>query len=170
MRFPIWTLLVDILVTIVFFVALVYLAMWIHRYRFARRSGPVAAVITEFLTKLDLNSKSDGDAEVFRRGLNDFESLSRNDQACFHSQMDSLLEAFDAVLHLRDEGVLPDSELNAATGVLVSILSSPGAQRWWESYKHLVPPVLVVYLEQAMGRADGSIEPASEKYPWLRAN
>ena len=74
MSFPVWTLLTDILVTIAFTLGLFYLAIRVHRYRFARRPQPVAAVVAEFLTKLDLTAKSDEDAEIFRKGLNDFES------------------------------------------------------------------------------------------------
>ena len=170
MSFPVWTLLTDILVTIAFTLGLFYLAIRVHRYRFARRPQPVAAAVAEFLTKLDLTAKSDEDAEIFRKGLNDFESLSRTDQACFHSQMDSLLEAFDSMLHLHGEGTLPESELDAATGLLTSILASPGAKKWWESFKHVVPPLSVVYLEKTIADANGSIEAASEKYPWLSAN
>ena len=151
-------------------VTLVYLALQVHQNTRVLRSQGLQSAIEKYLCNIDNVTKSPAEAEIFRRGLNDFESLPPGEQGSFHSQMHSLLHGFNNVWNLHKAGLLPDFELVAMRGLFVSHLICPGAQSWWNSFKDVPPPHLVEYLDDAIGEADGQIEPATERFPWLRSN
>jgi hypothetical protein len=108
-------------------------------------------------------------ASVFRRGLNDFDSLSEEEQGCFHSIMHSLLSGISNVWTMHRGGLLPEYELVAMTGVYTAMLISPGGGRWWDIYKDVPPSHLADYLDEAIRTSKGTITPANEKFPWLGA-
>ena len=121
-----------------------------------------------FLGTLDDATKTPVDADIFRRGLNDFDDLIPSEQGVFHSRMHSLLHGFHGVWQMYKAGTLPEYELIAMRTIYVEFLTCPGGGKWWAAFKHIPPPHLVEYLDEEIEKAVGNLAPANEAYPWLR--
>lgn len=165
-----WGAVADIVASIGVIITLVYLAIQIHQNTRQIKSQGLQAAIAHFLRNFDETTKTGVDADIFRKGLNDFENLTAGDQGCFHSKMHSLLHGFNNVWNLYKAGLLPEYELIAMRGLFLSMLTSPGGQKWWQVFKHVPPPQLVDYIDQSVREADGKVLSAIDQFPWLRSD
>ncbi len=160
----------ELIAAIAVIVSLLYLAIQVSQNTQALKRQGQKSARERFLTDLDKTTKTQVDAEVFRNGLNDFDSLSPADQGCFHSKMHPLIHGFHHAWDMHRAGLVPDIELEAMRDVLISYLITPGAQQWWAMHKSVAPPDIVKYLDEAAENARDSIAPAIERFSWLRSN
>ncbi len=149
-------------------VSFFYLAFQVHQNTRVLRNQGLQTAIERFLVNIDRLTQTESEADIFRRGLNDFDGLSPGEQGCFHSKMHSLLHGFNSIWNLHKAGLLPDFELVAMRGLYVSFLMCPGGQKWWESFKGVPPPHLIAHLDNAMRDSGDKIVPATRRFPWLR--
>jgi hypothetical protein len=149
-------------------VSLLYLAVQVNQNTQTLRRQGLQSARERFLGNLDRATATSEDAEIFRKGLNDFDRLSPADQGCFHAKMHTLIHGFNHALDLHGAGLLADDELAAMRDITVSYLSAPGAQQWWAVFKTVPPPGFVEYLDQAVVSAAGKTKPANERFSWLR--
>ncbi len=150
-------------------VSLIYLAIQVRHNSRQTGSQALQVAIHTYLNNYDHATSTSENVEVLRRGLNDFASLSSNEQGCLHSLLHPLNHGFNSVLTMHRAGLLPKDELVAIRGTYIAFLITPGGRIWWESFKHVPPPSFVAYIDEAMREADGSIEKATEQLPWLKA-
>lgn len=160
----------ELIAAIAVIVSLLYLAIQVSQNTQALKRQGQKSAKERFLTDLDQTTKTQADAEVFRNGLNDFDSLSPADQGCFHSKMHPLIHGFHHAWDMHRGGLVPDIELEAMRDVMISYLITPGAQQWWAMHKSVAPPDIVKYLDEAAENARDSIAPATERFSWLRSN
>ena len=160
----------EAIAAIAVIVSLLYLAIQVNQNTRALKSSGLQSARERFLMDLDQATGTQVDAEIFRRGLNDFDSLSPADQGSFHSKMHSITHAFHHAWDLHKDGLLPDQELDAMRDITVSYLITPGAQQWWVVHKTVPPPDIVDYLDSASANAADRIAPATDRFPWLRRN
>ena len=158
----------ETIAAIAVIVSLLYLAVQVNQNTRALKSRGLKSARERFLMDLDRATRTQVDAEIFRKGLNDFDNLSPADQGCFHSKMHALTHAFHHAWDLNKDGLLPDHELDAMRDITISYLITPGAQQWWAIHKTVPPPDIVNYLDNASANANGMIAPATDRFPWLR--
>jgi hypothetical protein len=151
-------------------VTLFYLSTQIRQSRRQEEIQSFQAAIERFLKNLDQATGTTQDADIFRRGLNEYESLSPGEQGVFHSKMHSLLHGLHTVWKLFKSGTLPEYELVAMRSAFIELLLTPGGQQWWSAFKHIPPPHYVVYLDEELRKAEGNIAPANLAYHWLRSD
>ena len=165
-----WSAIAEIIAAVGLIVSLLYVAIEVHQNTKQEKTKALQVALKEFLDSYEAATSSVTKARIFRMGLNNFDSLSSDEMGCFHATLHSLLTGFNNVWNLHKSGLLPEHELVAMRGVYVSLLSSPGGAKWWELFKHVPPPHLIEYLDEAVRRADGQISPATETFPWLQAD
>jgi hypothetical protein len=149
---------------------LFYLAIQVRQNTRQEQLDSFQTAKLTFLGTLDDATTTAVDAEIFRKGLNHFDDLIPSEQGVFHSRMHSLLHGFHGVWQMYKAGTLPEYELVAMRTIYVEFLICPGGRKWWEAFKHIPPPHLVEYLDDEIEKAAGRLTPASEAYPWLRAD
>lgn len=149
-------------------VSLLYLAIQVNQNTRALKNQGLQSARERFLLDIDQATGTQIDAEIFRNGLNDFNSLTPAEQGCFHSKMHTITHAFHHAWDLNKDMLLPDHELEAMRNLTVSYLIAPGAQQWWAVHKSVPPLEIVNYLDNASENAEGKIAPATERFPWLR--
>jgi hypothetical protein len=93
-----WGVVAEIIASKGVLVTLVYLAIQIHQSIRQIKSRGLQAAIENFLHNFDKTTETGVGAEIFRKGLNDFDSLTASDQGCFHTKMHSLLHGFNIPL------------------------------------------------------------------------
>jgi hypothetical protein len=124
---------------------------------------------------LDTNWYYHRDPEAFsviRRGTQNFDSLSPQEQAHFHS----ILVDLSFYLHIAQQqhraGLIEKSAPDVNQWFFLSILSTPGGQQWWELAKRTkpMPQSDIDALQSALDSAKpGDIPPITDLQPWLAA-
>ena len=170
MVFSDWSVIAELVSALGIIITLIYLAIQVHQNTRQEEFQGLQAAILRFLNNVDGITKTEEDAEVFRRGLNHFSDLPAATQGSFHSKMHSLLHGFHSIWILYKSGILPEYELVAMRQIYVELLMSPGGRQWWETFKHIPPPHLVAYLDEEIQKSEGTIVPANLAYPWLRGD
>ena len=147
---------------------LFYLALQVRQSTRQDQAHGLQTAIKGYLDSFEAATSTTENADIFRRGLNDFDALLPEEQGSFHSTMHSLTTGFNNAWSLHKAGLLPDYELIAMRGLFVSILISPGGAQWWSLFKKVPPTYLTTYLDDSIRDANGTIQPANESFPWLR--
>ena len=160
----------ETIATIAVIVSLIYLAVQVSQNTEALKRQGLHSSRDRYLNHLDRMTETQVDADIFRRGLNNFEKMSPAEQGCFHSKMHPLIHGFHHGWDLHRAGLLPDQELTAMRNHTVSFLMTKGAQQWWAMHKTVPPPEIVAYLDEAVAKAEGTIAPATERFSWLRSD
>lgn len=106
--------------------------------------------------------------QVLQRGFDDFHSLSRVEQAIFHQQVAALINHWHLAADLSERGLLSEAIYGAATQVVLSVCSTPGAEYFLRSAPEAFPrgPQLVHMLDS--GRA--KLPPFNVMAPWWSAS
>jgi hypothetical protein len=162
-----WATLAEVVSAIGVIVTLVYLAIQVHQNTRQMKTQGLQLALRQFLVAFENITASTDVADLMRRGLNDFDALSRREQGVFHSKMHSMLVGFNAVWNLYKDGLVPKYELDAMRGSFLSLLGSAGGLSWWRAFKHVPPPVLTEYLDGFLAGATVA-NAATSQFPWLR--
>jgi hypothetical protein len=164
-----WAALGDVIGGLGVIASLVFLAIQVRQNTRQIRSQGFQTALRQFLTSFENTTANLQDADLFHRGLDDFHGLSAREQGVFHSKMHSMLVGFNTVWNMHQHGLVPLHELHAMRGLFATMLGTNGGLAWWKAFKHVPPPVLVRYLDDALAhrRTDGAAKGA---FPWLEAD
>ena len=160
----------DLIAAVAVVVSLIYLAVQVSQNTRTLKHQGLESARYRYLGHFDRATMTQADAEIFRDGLNDFEKLSPSEQGCFHSKIHPLVHSFHHAWDLHRAGLIGDAEFSAMRDHTTSFLMTPGAQQWWAMHKTVPPPEIVNFLDEAVANASGNIEPATERFSWLRSD
>ncbi len=101
---------------------------------------------------------------AIRKGLKDFDGLSKNEQVVFQMQVGALVNHCRVADQLWQRRLIAKETREAAVDVLTRILRTPGGRRYWEFDAQASPeqPALMREIETR------SLEPWNELFPWWR--
>ena len=137
----------DFFAAIAVIVTLAYLAVQIRQNTRALKSAATQGAHEQSSALYDQLADDNGLADIFYRGLDDPESLSREEMARLFAFLLSTLFRFQNWYYQTRNGVL-DPELFDSWAKILSPLSGlPGYQFFWEQRRHMFAPELVAYLE-----------------------
>ncbi len=85
--------------------------------------------------------------QLFRAGLNHFETLDRNAQAAFHAQIIKVFNLGMTDFALQRAGMVTEMTSAGFQRWCAMILRTPGLDTWWEGTKLALVPDYVEYLE-----------------------
>ena len=153
----------ELLGGLVVIVSVVYLARQI------RQSNRHAEASTELSWMHGLNEiwdrwSDETTTETIRKGLADFDALSRNEQVRFQMQVGALVNHCLAAEQLWQRQLIASETRDAAVDTLARILRTPGGRRYWEFDAQASPemPALMREIETR------SPKTWSELFPWWR--
>ncbi len=146
-----------------------YLAIQIRQSNRQEAVQAVKEAVNEFVNAFAAATSDETKAENFRAGLNQFDALTRNEKAVFHSKMQLLSSGYYQVWTMYKSGMLADEDLFVKSeNLLLSFLLSPGGRQWWEAYKHLPPESFKDHMESRMKEEHLNITPANEDLDWCK--
>jgi len=157
----------ELVGVVVVVVTLVFLTIQVRQNTQEMKTQGLTAAIRVFLGNYEQATGTGVNAEIFRKGLNDFEGLSLNEQAVFNSLMHPMFTGNNTAWSLYKVGQLPESEYSAMRDLFISMLITPGGSQWWALYKYAPPRYLVNYIDDAIRKTHGEVTPINEKLPWL---
>jgi len=151
-------------------VSLIFLAIQIRQNTRQVESQGLREAINDFLDSYAQFTVDEISAKNFRMGLNEFASLTRNEKAVFHSKGQILINSFFLVLSHHNKGMLDDETFNAMEIFFLKIIKSPGANQWWEQFKHHPPKSYTSYIDKRLKEEGDNILALSEDFDWLKSD
>lgn len=149
--------------------SLVYLAVQIRNSNRQDNIRAVQNTVQDFVNTYANVTATRTDADIFSRGLHNFDALEQADQAVFHSKMQLLASGFYQVLAMKEVGFLTDAALfDKSESLFLSMIVSPGGNAWWQAYRHLPPEPLKEYIERRIVERGPQIRPAHQDQIWYR--
>ena len=157
----------EIISGIVVATTLIILVLQIRQSNRREQAEALRETVNDFIRGIVQATATENDAANFRNGVHNFDELSSNEKARFHSTMLKISAGFDQVLNLYQSKRLDKIHFQGAQRTYIAIIKTPGAQQWWNSFKHVPPKSLVEHVDQAVTDPSLNIRGAHEIYPWL---
>jgi hypothetical protein len=158
----------ELLGVVAVVVTLIFLAVQIRQNTRQLESQALREAIYDFLDSYAKFTADEINAKNFRMGLNKFESLTQEEKAVFHSKGQILINSFFLVLSHHDKGLIDNETFNAMEIFFLKILKSPGANQWWEQFKHHPPKSFTSYIDKRL-KEEGSIPALCEDFEWFNS-
>jgi hypothetical protein len=108
--------------------------------------------------------------DLVSRGCRSFDSLSREDQAYFHSLVMDLSFYLEVVARMGRAGLMDPSAVEINQRFFLAILDSPGGQEWWRVARATrpMPEDALAYLDGVLADPKRKRFDIFELQPWLR--
>ncbi len=160
-----WGALGELVGGVAVIVTLIYLAVQTRQTRRAAAAHAPEWISDGFRGWL-LSMRQDAEfTRCIRKAVNDWSSLSGNDQIRVHSWCVEMIVHLDAVLTLKAEGLLGDEHARAWVDNSLGLLTTPGGRDWWSEAKFLFTPQVRDELEQRLQQS-ASLPPAWTTISW----
>jgi hypothetical protein len=114
-------------------ISLIYLAREVRSNARATRLAAMRSTLDAFNRLTEQIAEHSDLAEVWNRGLDDYESLEGVDRARFNSRMHQIFRNVEDAYHQHLEGHLDPRVWRGLEAVMREINSTPGVQGWWRS-------------------------------------
>lgn len=143
---------------------LVYLAIQVHQTKEFVRLESAQSTTKDFQGLL-IRMMDKDHMKLFRKGLNDFESMPKNDQARLHHLLFSGLMIGQSTYALGRRGAAEERIEQMVHIPNAAILRCPGIAQWWSSAKVAFPNDFVQYMDnQVASQSDTPF--FYENLPW----
>ena len=107
--------------------------------------------------------------DVVRRGCHDFDALSAQEQAHFHSILVDLSFYVEMVARLSRAGLIDPDALEVNTRFFLATLRTPGGKRWWEIVRRTrpMPAEAIEQIQAMLDDPNRAREKLTDLQPWL---
>lgn len=143
---------------------LVYLALQTRQAKQVAASETARGVVSDFIGLWGTITRDAEFADIIRRAVNDWDSLSKTEQLRSHSFLSDLTAHFVAASKASyiDDLV---SFLKSWEENLLGALQTPGGSHWWEECQFFFDPEVVEQLNARLAEPD-ELPPAWTSVPW----
>jgi hypothetical protein len=117
-------------------ISLFYLAREVRSSAHATRHAAMRSTLDSFNRLSQLITEHSDLAELYYRGLDDFEALEGVDCARFGAIMHQVFRNMEDVYHQHLRGHLDPHLWHGIEGFMRSFNANPGVQAWWRSHSH----------------------------------
>jgi len=146
--------------------SIIYLALQVQQSATATRASATDAWLSDYNAMVMEIARSQEMANLFRRGLTDFEGLTGDDKMRFHVWMVAhLLNAQTSYLQLKD-GTINEQAAVQTISFNAALIKTKGGRQWWDYIKPIWRESFVAHLEDLSAEAQS----ISELWPWFDAN
>ena len=132
-------------------ITLAYLAFQIRRNTQSVRSAALDSISSSISDFLDKVAQDPALTKLWFDGLSGTVELSENDDRRFSLLLISLVRRWENAFHQSRTGILDSQSWSGMADGLTFVLSSPGAQIWWQRSRGLFSADIVAYAEKAFG-------------------
>ncbi len=162
--------LAELIGLVLIVISLIYLSVQVRQNTKSMEIQGLQDSVTLYLNTYANFTVDETSANNYRKGINDFNSMSRNDRAVFHSKVQLLINSFFQVLSLRNKGMLDDETFSAMEILFLKILKCPGTNQWWQQFKHEPPESFTSYIDKRLAEESTDIPAHSDDFDWLSAD
>jgi hypothetical protein len=105
--------------------------------------------------------------DALRRGLQDFEALSLDDQMLFNSWAHPVFNRVEAVWEMQCLGLVDEHQYSGWMGGALAFLDTPGLAQWWQSARNFIGAPFVAAIEEKWCDPSRTKTPITEAWPWM---
>ena len=146
-------------------VTLIYLAMQVRQSNRLAKAESARAATRDYI-----NTMGWMDPSLFRHGIADFESLSKDDQMGMHNWLAAFFWIGQNEFALSRLELVDETQTQTNLQILASLIQTPEGAHWWSNAGHFIfTPNFQNYLEDLAGRTAGG-PGLVEAMPWLRSD
>jgi len=146
--------------------SIVYLALEVRQSALATQASATDAWLADYNAMVLELTRNVEMANLFRRGLTDFEALNGDDKMRFHVWMVAhMLNAQTSYLQL-EEGSINEQVAVQTIEFNAALIKTPGGREWWDYIKPIWRESFVTHLEALSADAQA----INELWPWFDAN
>lgn len=114
-------------------ISLIYVAIQIRQNTAVVRTSNYADLSFKVSEFNQMIAENDELADIYTRGTESYQNLSEIEQIRFNMTVSRLMQAIQAMFHLRQRGYI-DSKLAQTNFDSVALfLAAPGLQEWWQA-------------------------------------
>jgi len=152
------------LITII--ISLVYIGIQNKQANEHAKATTEMAFFSHFGDQLDQIANDERDINLLRRGLQEFNALSKNEQAKFGSRMFFYLRSSVLAELMARKGLLGVAVADEAERIWLGAMNTPGGNEFLRALAESNPE-LTPWAEEIARRAEGSLS-LTNIFPWLR--
>ncbi len=155
----------DIVGTFAVVVSLVYLATQLRQ---VNKISKAEAEREWFQSWHEITRNLGARAEVatlVRKGLHDYESLSLDERAQFHSHVCGIFDHTDLLRRLHEKGFVSNDLYESHLLICLAFISSTGGKQWWDDVSATLP--VAPWLEKARAKMSKQISPITDWVSFL---
>jgi hypothetical protein len=129
-------------------ITLIYLAIQIRESNKLARSASLKSVLNDFIEYSVIGNLNHPElAEVFDRGLMDYDALTDREKATFEGLLTRDILQLQNAMQQHENGLLSDTDYHAWLGYVAGQLISPGGNKCWGYTKKTFTPTVVSALD-----------------------
>jgi hypothetical protein len=158
----------ELIGALVVVISVVYLAIQLRQSNLHAEASAEVAWFEGWNNVLNGWISDDSTMTAIRAGLNDFDQLSKSQQAIFHMRVGAMVNHWALAGSLYDKGLISKELSDRCTEFVLSVLATPGGLQYWEKDADTTPrgPELLALLKSG----ERSIPPISDVMPWWSAD
>lgn len=160
--------LAEVVGVIAVVVSLIYLAVQVKQNTNQLRQENMFKLVRGTLDTNWYYHRDPAAFEVFERGVKNYDALSPQEQAHFHSIVVDLSFYLELVRQLHLAGLIDKAALDVNLRFMLAILNTPGGKQWWALAQRTkpMPEAQVEFLQNALDTMR-DIPPITDLQPWF---
>ena len=109
------------------------------------------------------------DAEIVRKAMLDFASLSKTEQLIASNNFAPFANHLDQTIRMYQQGYESSDNVQIYGDICMAIITTPGGRVWLEQLKHLIPKEGFAYIERRLKDPPETLPPpATESILWFQ--
>ncbi len=136
----------DIVASVAVVISLGYLSIQIRRQTVETKLASGNEFANQLNSVFENLSNNPEFADLFYRGINDFDSLSPGQKIQISTYFNRLLRIVESMFHRHRQGHIDSTIWSGLDKEIQDICRYPGMKSWWETRKHWFSVEFVAYL------------------------
>jgi len=135
-------------------VSLIYLAVQIREQNRESRAAAIDSLAQQWASFMSGLSASETLCDIYLRGLEDFDALSRNEKMRFTTVLSQATQITESLYKHHRLGRLDAGMWEGFNTRMVDVFSHPGVKTWWRLRRHWFSPQIRGYFDEIVGRTN----------------
>ena len=139
--------------------SVIYLALQVRQNTHAMRLSNFQAVSASWANILNMLTKNEEVADIYRRGVVAYDALNEIEQLRFRTLGMQILRTFNENFEQQHEGAVRKVRQEASQRAHLDVMQTPGMQAVWSSRRHWFPDDFQVYMDNVIERSATEAKP-----------
>jgi len=122
----------DVAGVVLVIVSLVYLAVQVRQGNQMALAESERELLENWANAVSGLTKDDRTADIFMRGLEEFEALTNLEKTRFSVLMQRMINTYISALRMDQKSLVDSKEVNIFSDICLSFLLTPGGRQWWQ--------------------------------------
>ncbi len=149
----------QVVAAVILVLSVIYLALQVRQNTHAMRLSNFQSVSAGWASILNMLTKNEEVADIYRRGMVAYDALNDIEQFRFRMMGMQFLRTFNENFEQQHEGAVRKARQEASQRAHLDVMQTPGMQVVWSSRKHWFPDDFQVYMDNIIERSATEAKP-----------